>query len=274
MKKEFISSAADYKQKLENELIEATGPVQDTVFGYKRTSSQIDSTTLIKELEEALKRQKTASYEAQAFADCKEDPLKKMMMQLGITMLDGKNILEKALATFTKCMSDAGFKANNLQGAAALNAIHRWKNKQRLMMVVPAGMGKTRISLATCIGLMTRLLTDKIVVVYLNEILKKQDEEPWIVMEEYMRTNKKGNDVKVYREVGWNKALEHAGNNTIYIIDEADKLFVDDAVQLPAQYKSVIAFTATVPQNNQDGIIVQERLKDLRFEVVSDLGFA
>ena len=43
-------------------------------------------------------------------------------------------------------------------------------------MVVPAGMGKTRISLATCIGLMTRVKANKIVVVYLNKLLMRQDE--------------------------------------------------------------------------------------------------
>ena len=112
-------------------------------------------------------------------------------------------MLTKALDAFTPCMRDAGFEANNLQGAAALNAIYRWKKNQRLMMVVPAGMGKIRISLATCIGLMTRLQTDKIVVVYLNKILKKQDEAPWNAMEQFMGTDKRGTDVEIHRVVGW-----------------------------------------------------------------------
>lgn len=50
-------------------------------------------------------------------------------------------------------MKDAGFAPNNLQSATALVALHKWKHKQKLMLVVPAGMGKTRISLATCFGL-------------------------------------------------------------------------------------------------------------------------
>ena len=58
------------------------------------------------------------------------------------------------------------------------------------MMVVPAGMGKTRISLATCIGLMTKVKVDKIVVVYLNKLLMRQDEAPWKAMEKYMAKNK------------------------------------------------------------------------------------
>ena len=57
-------------------------------------------------------------------------------------------------------------------------------------MVVPAGMGKTRISLATCIGLMTKVKVDKIVVVYLNKLLMLQDEAPWKAMEKYMAKNR------------------------------------------------------------------------------------
>ena len=57
-------------------------------------------------------------------------------------------------------------------------------------MLVPAGMGKTRISLATCIGLMTKVKVDKIVVVYLNKLLMRQDEAPWKAMEKYMAKNK------------------------------------------------------------------------------------
>ena len=57
-------------------------------------------------------------------------------------------------------------------------------------MVIPAGMGKTRISLATCIGLMTRVKANKIVVVYLNKLLMLQDEAPWKAMEKYMAKNR------------------------------------------------------------------------------------
>ena len=79
-------------------------------------------------------------------------------------------------------MTNAGYQTTNLQGAVALNAIHRSKSNRKLMLVVPAGMGKTRISLACCIGLMMRLLTEKIVVVYLNEVLREQDKAPWLAM--------------------------------------------------------------------------------------------
>ena len=57
-------------------------------------------------------------------------------------------------------------------------------------MVVPAGMGKTRISLATCIGLMTKVKVDKIVVFYLNKLLMRQDEALWKAMEKYMAKNR------------------------------------------------------------------------------------
>ena len=102
------------------------------------------------------------------------------------------------------------------------------------MMVIPAGMGKTRISLATCIGLMTRVKANKIVVVYLNKLLMRQDEQPWNIMEKYMAKNKEGEDVQLVRVDSWSKALEHHGSSTIYVIDEADRFFVDDVAELPS----------------------------------------
>ena len=101
------------------------------------------------------------------------------------------------------------------------------------MMVVPAGMGKTRISLATCIGLMTRVKANKIVVVYLNKLLMRQDEQPWNTMEKYMAMNKEGESVQVVRVDSWGEARKHSGTNTIYVIDEADRIFVDDVAELP-----------------------------------------
>ena len=88
--------------------------------------------------------------------------------------MKNENQLKKYLAAFTGCMTDAGFAPNRLQSAVALNALHRSISNKNLMLVVPAGMGKTRISLATCIGLLMRLPSaSKIVVVYLNEILRE-----------------------------------------------------------------------------------------------------
>ena len=84
-------------------------------------------------------------------------------------------------------------------------------------------------------------------VVYLNKLLMRQDEEPWKAMEQYMSKNKEGEDVQVVRVFSWSEAREHQGNSTIYVIDEADRFFVDDVAALPSQYKSIIAFTATVP---------------------------
>ena len=48
-----------------------------------------------------------------------------------------------------------------------------------------------------------------------------------------MAKNKKGEDVRVERVVGWEEALSHKGNNTIYVIDEADFFFVDSVKDLP-----------------------------------------
>ena len=110
-------------------------------------------------------------------------------------------------------------------------------------------------------------------VVYLNEFLKKQDEKPWLEVMKYMGPDKNGNEVQVERVVGWETALSHSGHNTIYVVDEADKFFVDDTMELPPAYKSVIAFTATVPQDEQEGETVRSRLTSLGFEVINELGF-
>ena len=166
----------------------------------------------------------------------------------GVIDMKNENQLKKYLAAFTGCMTDAGFEPNKLQSAVALNALYRSISNKNLMLVVPAGMGKTRISLATCIGLLMRLPSaSKIVVVYLNEILKEQDSDPWEKMKAYMATNKRGEGVIVKRVVGWEQAISEKGPTTVYVIDEADKLFVDDSRPLPTPSKAVIAFTATVP---------------------------
>ena len=77
----------------------------------------------------------------------------------------------------------------------------------------------------------------------------------------------------IKRVVGWENALNHSSPNTIYIVDEADKIFVDDAQRLPTRFKAIIAFTATVPQHEQEGEFVQRRLDSLKFNVIQDLGF-
>ena len=82
---------------------------------------------------------------------------------------------------------------------------------------------------------------------FLNEILKEQDSDPWEKMKAYMATNKRGEGVIVKRVVGWEQAISEKGPTTVYVIDEADKLFVDDSRPLPTPSKAVIAFTATVP---------------------------
>ena len=66
-------------------------------------------------------------------------------------------------------------------------------------------------------------------------------------MKAYMTTNKRGEGVSLKRVVGWEQAISEKGSTTVYVIDEADKFFVDDARPLPTPSKAIIAFTATVP---------------------------
>ena len=72
----------------------------------------------------------------------------------------------------------------------------------------------------------------------------------------------------VKRVVGWENALNYSAHTTIYIVDEADKIFVDNAQRLPPRFKAIIAFTATVPQHDQEGEFVQKRLDSLNFNVI------
>ena len=52
------------------------------------------------------------------------------------------------------------------------------------MIVVPAAQGKTRISMAAALCLLQKqATTNKVVVVFSTELLKKQDEEAWLKAE-------------------------------------------------------------------------------------------
>ena len=50
------------------------------------------------------------------------------------------------------------------------------------------------------------------------------------------------------------------------MVDEADKLFVDDVKGTLKRCKACIGFTATIP-SGREGEVVQSRLENLKFEV-------
>ena len=79
--------------------------------------------------------------------------------------------------------------------------------------------------------------------------------------------------IEVTRLVGWDDVSEVSTENTIIIVDEADHFFIDEVKSLPRKYKSCIAFTATIPQNSQESGFIKERLDNLNFTLMKNLGY-
>ena len=74
-------------------------------------------------------------------------------------------------------------------------------------------------------------------------------------MQELFKEN--GTELKLV--VGIEEINEVANKDTILLIDEADKLFIDEINCLPANIKACTGFTATIP-SCKESEIVQERL--------------
>ena len=51
--------------------------------------------------------------------------------------------------------------------------------------------------------------------------------------------------------MGIKAAEEVTDKNTIVLVDEADKLFIDDVEGPPRDYKACIGFTATIPSGKE-----------------------
>ena len=80
-----------------------------------------------------------------------------------------------------------------------------------------------------------------------------------------------GADLKLV--VGIEEINNEANKDTLLLIDEADKLFIDDVNCLPKNYKACTGFTATIP-SSQESDIVQKRLgKILNFGILGDWGY-
>ena len=69
------------------------------------------------------------------------------------------------------------------------------------------------------------------------------------------------------------KAAERISNkDSIILIDEADKLLIDDAEEPPKNCKACIGFTATIP-SGKEGDVVQDRLKKFKIEIWNNFGY-
>ena len=75
--------------------------------------------------------------------------------------------------------------------------------------------------------------------------MKEQDEEVWQKAEGLF--TKSGSKLK--RVVGLAEAKEASDKHTILLIDEADKLLIDDLQEAPKNCRACIGFTATIPNH-------------------------
>ena len=74
------------------------------------------------------------------------------------------------------------------------------------------------------------------------------------------------------RVVGIKAAERISDKNTIVLVDEADKLFIDDLERPPKDRKACIGFTATIP-SGKEGEVVQGRLEKLNVKIWDQLGY-
>ena len=82
-------------------------------------------------------------------------------------------------------------------------------------------------------------------VVFASDLLKEQDESVWRHAEGlFTRSNS-----SLERVVGLKEASKASDSQTILLIDEADKLLIDDLQEAPKNCRACIGFTATIPNH-------------------------
>ena len=175
------------------------------------------------------------------------------------------------LAAYLKEMTElANFSCTELQLSLALATIHnapiigkpgtQIKNQ---MLVIPAAKGKTRIAMAIALGMSKKYPSlKKVVVVYLNSLLMEQDQENWNKLHATTKA-------KIIRVVGLEAGVRNCDKSSIMIVDEADKIFIDELQDVPKQLKCLIGLTASVPEKRgQEGGFIHERLEHIGFHLV------
>ena len=97
----------------------------------------------------------------------------------------------------------------------------------------------------------------------------KQDEQTWLKAEEVFTSS--GATLK--RVVGLKAATDESDKNTVILIDEADRLLIDDLSKAPTNCRTCIGFTATIPNHEQDSCFEARWLRYLNFSIKSNFGY-
>ena len=132
------------------------------------------------------------------------------------------------------------------------------------MVVIPPAKGKTRISMAVALLLLRKFKkASKVVVAFPNKLLKDQDGEAWQKVETLF--GDLGASLKLV--VGIEEMDQEADRDTLLLIDEADKMLIDDMNGLPRNYKACTGFTATIASNEESNIVKKRLEKTLNFGI-------
>ena len=73
--------------------------------------------------------------------------------------------------------------------------------------------------------------------------------------------------------MGLEKAEAASNNSTVLLIDEADKLLIDNLGKAPSNCRACIGFTATIPNHKQEAYFETTWLKHQNFCISSDFGY-
>ena len=162
-----------------------------------------------------------------------------------------------------------GLEPNKIQMAIAIAVAHMTAtpglsgSKKNHMVVVPPSKGKTRITMAIALLLLRKFTkAAKVVIVWPNEVLKNQDAEAWARVKGLF--SDLGAELRL--DVGLQRVREEDDKNALILVDEADKLFIDDMEEPPRKRKACIGFTATIP-SGKEGKVVQNRLEKLNVKI-------
>jgi len=135
----------------------------------------------------------------------------------------------------------------------------------RQIYVLPCGSGKSRVA-ATIALLLLILKTSvkKIYLIYLNDVLKKKDQEDfqdlWSMMPNAER-------VTYHSSIGFTP-----GPNSVVVLDESDQYCFDDpiAFQKFVRKTTCVCLTATC-SDDQTGGLERAVLKKMNFKIFEDL---
>ena len=74
--------------------------------------------------------------------------------------------------------------------------------------------------------------------------------------------------------MGLAEASDASDNQTVLLIDEADRLLIDDLQEAPKNCRACIGFTATIPDHSQESCFEAMWLKHLKFEIRINFGYS